>query len=221
MTPETSAKVKELLRDAAARKSSGWRQVNHASPGGQDIPVLYSAIDIGRDDRFVVVGRDLRPLAAMQQRLINAQQSMERDYVRLRHAETRYRLLFQVSSEAVMIVDAGNNAILDANPAALALFDENGPQDLSSPTFVGHFDAGGAPVVERFWPMSACDRRDHSARVSPRADANAVSPRRCFVRRVLAVPGSAVVAGASGGGRVEGDLDAAEVFRRGARRRWS
>ena len=68
--------------------------------------MLYSAINIGRDDRFVVVGRDLRPLAAMQQRLINAQQSMERDYVRLRHAETRYRLLFQVSSEAVMIVDA-------------------------------------------------------------------------------------------------------------------
>src|SRR5580698_3171570 len=117
VTSETSTKVAELLRDAAARKSSGWRQVNHPSPGGQDIPVLYSAIDIGRDDRFVVVGRDLRPLAAMQQRLVNAQQSMERDYVRLRHAETRYRLLFQVSSEAVMIVDAGSNAILDANPA--------------------------------------------------------------------------------------------------------
>ena len=91
------------------RKSSNWRQVNHPSPGGEDIPVLYSAINIGRDDRFVVVGRDLRPLAVMQQRLINAQQSMERDYIRLRHAETRYRLLFQVSSEAVMIVDAGNN----------------------------------------------------------------------------------------------------------------
>src|SRR6195952_5308405 len=35
VTPETRAKIGELLRDAAARKSSGWRQVNHASPGGQ------------------------------------------------------------------------------------------------------------------------------------------------------------------------------------------
>ena len=123
VTPDTRAKVSELLADAATRPSTSWRQVNHPSPGGEDIPVLYSAINIGREDRFVVVGRDLRPLAAMQQRLLNAQQSMERDYVRLRHAETRYRLLFQVSSEPVMIVDAGTSVILDANPAALALMD--------------------------------------------------------------------------------------------------
>jgi transcriptional regulator PpsR len=164
VTPDTSAKVGELLRDAAARKSSGWRQVNHASPGGQDIPVLYSAIDIGRDDRFVVVGRDLRPLAAMQQRLINAQQSMERDYVRLRHAETRYRLLFQVSSEAVMIIDGSSNAILDANPAALALFDENASQLIKS-SFVGHFDAADIPIVERLLADVRATGRDHTARV--------------------------------------------------------
>jgi transcriptional regulator PpsR len=163
VTRETSAKVGELLRDAAGRKSSGWRQVNHASPGGQDIPVLYSAIDIGRDDRFVVVGRDLRPLAAMQQRLINAQQSMERDYVRLRHAETRYRLLFQVSSEAVMIVDGSSNAILDANPAALALFDENAPRLLKS-NLLGHFDAAGAPAVERLLADVRVTGRDHTIR---------------------------------------------------------
>ncbi len=164
VTSETSAKVGELLRDVAARKSSVWRQVNHASPGGQDIPVLYSAIDIGRDDRFVVVGRDLRPLAAMQQRLINAQQSMERDYVRLRHAETRYRLLFQVSSEAVMIIDGSSNAILDANPAALALFDENAPQLIKS-SFIGHFDAAGIPIVERLLTDVRVTGRDHTARV--------------------------------------------------------
>jgi transcriptional regulator PpsR len=164
VTPETRDKVVELLRDAAARKSSGWRQVNHASPGGTDIPVLYAAIDIGREDRFVVVGRDLRPLAAMQQRLINAQQSMERDYVRLRHAETRYRLLFQVSSEAVMIVDAAGHAILDANPAALALFDANAPQLLKS-DFTGHFDASAAPVIERLLADVRATGRDHSVRV--------------------------------------------------------
>ncbi len=164
VTPETSAKVSELLQDAASRKSSTWRQVNHASPGGLDIPVLYSAIDIGREDRFVVVGRDLRPLAAMQQRLIHAQQSMERDYVRLRHAETRYRLLFQVSSEAVMIVDGSSNAIIDANPAALALFDENAPQLVKS-NFLGHFDPAGAQIVERLLADVRATGRDHSARV--------------------------------------------------------
>lgn len=140
VTPETQMKVKELLADAASKPSSTWRQVNHPSSGGDDIPVLYSAINIGRDDRFVVVGRDLRPLASMQQRLISAQQSMERDYARLRHAETRYRLLFQVSSEAVMIADASSQIVTDANPAALALLDDSTPKVLKS-TFSSHFNA--------------------------------------------------------------------------------
>jgi transcriptional regulator PpsR len=164
VTSETRDKIEELLRDAAIRKASGWRQVNHASPGGQDIPVLYAAIDIGRQDRFVLVGRDLRPLAAMQQRLINAQQSMERDYVRLRHAETRYRLLFQVSSEAVMIVDALGHTILDANPAALALFDANAPRLLKS-DFASHFDSASAAVIERLLADVRATGRDHTARV--------------------------------------------------------
>jgi transcriptional regulator PpsR len=163
VTPETRAKAGELLQDAAVRKSSSWRQVNHPSAGGEDIPVLYSAINIGRDDRFVVVGRDLRPLAAMQQRLVHAQQSMERDYVRLRHAETRYRLLFQVSSEAVMIVDSVSNAIIDANPAALALFDESAPQLLKS-AFPGHFDPAGAQAIQALLAEVRATGRDNSVR---------------------------------------------------------
>jgi transcriptional regulator PpsR len=164
VTSDTRAKVKELLHDAAVRKSPSWRQVNHPSAGGEDIPVLYSAINIGREDRFVVVGRDLRPLAAMQQRLINAQQSMERDYVRLRHAETRYRLLFQVSSEAVMIVDSVSNAIIDANPAALVLFDESAPQLLKS-GFPSHFDAAGAQAIQMLLSDVRATGRDSSAQV--------------------------------------------------------
>jgi len=163
VTSETRAKAEGLLQDAVAKKSSNWRQVNHPSAGGEDIPVLYSAINIGRNDRFVVVGRDLRPLAAMQQRLINAQQSMERDYVRFRHAETRYRLLFQVSSEAVMIVDAGSNMILDANPAALALLNESAPQLLKS-SFIGCFDADSAQVIQSLLADVRATGRDRSAR---------------------------------------------------------
>jgi transcriptional regulator PpsR len=164
VTPDAQAKVRELLLDAAALKSSSWRQVNHPSPRGEDIPILYSAINIGRKDRFVLVGRDLRPLATMQQRLINAQQSMERDYVRLRHAETRYRLLFQVSAEAVMIVDASNNAILDANPAALALLDERAPRLLKA-GFLSRFDSAGSQAVQTLLADVRATGRDNGARV--------------------------------------------------------
>jgi len=165
VTSDTQPKIRELLLDATVRDAATWRQVNHPSPGGDDIPVLYSAINFGRDDRLLVVGRDLRQLAMMQQRLINAQQSMERDYIRLRHAETRYRLLFQVSSEAVMIVDATSELIVDANPATLALFDTGAPQALNTP-MVGYIDPADQQTVLNLLADVRSTGRDGRARVN-------------------------------------------------------
>ncbi|MBI5128782.1 MAG: transcriptional regulator PpsR [Rhodopseudomonas palustris] len=164
VTSDTQPKIRELLLDATVRDASTWRQVNHPSPGGEDVPVLYSAVNFGRDDRLLVVGRDLRQLAMMQQRLINAQQSMERDYIRLRHAETRYRLLFQVSSEAVMIVDATSELIVDANPATLALFDTTAPQTLNSPVS-GYFDGADQQAVLNLFGDVRSTGRDGRAKV--------------------------------------------------------
>ena len=64
----------------------------------------------------------------MQARLIAAQvaQTMERDYWKLREVETRYRLLFDASNEAVLLAHASNMRIVEANPwspsHALGLF---------------------------------------------------------------------------------------------------
>jgi transcriptional regulator PpsR len=164
VTNDSRIKLKAMLQDIADRKSTGWRQVNHPSPAGADIPVLYSAIDIGRKDRTIFVGRDLRQLATMQQRLISAQQTMERDYTRLRQAETRYRLLFQVASEAVLIVDTNSHAIVDANPAALALFDEAAPTLLKT-DFVARFEPADAASVSRLLADVRSSGRDGSAQV--------------------------------------------------------
>jgi transcriptional regulator PpsR len=161
VTSDTRGKADELMRDAVAKKSSIWRQVNHPSPSGMDIPVSYSAVNIGRDDRFVIVGRDLRQLASMQQRLVSAQQSMERDYIRLRHAETRYRLLFQVSSEAVVMLDAQSQLIIDANPAALALFDEAAPK-LTKSEFATQFDPTDQPAILKFFADIRATGRDNA-----------------------------------------------------------
>jgi transcriptional regulator PpsR len=144
---DSQAKVKALLQDAIGKGQSVWRHVNHPSPGGGDIPILYAAVSIGRKDRFVMIGRDLRQVASVQQRLVEAQQAMERDYLRLRQTETRYRLLFHVASEAVMIVDASSNVILDANPAAVALLGGGEPKLLKS-ELSSHFDAARAQVIE-------------------------------------------------------------------------
>jgi transcriptional regulator PpsR len=163
VTSDTQLKIRELLLDATVRDASTWRQVNHPSPGGEDVPVLYAAINIARADRFLLAGRDLRQLATMQQRLINAQQSMERDYIRLRHAETRYRLLFQVSSEAVMIVDSASELIVDANPATLALFDVGAQQALNS-SVATYFEPTDQQVVMNLLADVRSTGRDGKAR---------------------------------------------------------
>jgi transcriptional regulator PpsR len=129
VTVESRPKVEALLRESRANAAPRWRHINHPSIDGADLPLSYSAIALpqqgGRGKpgvRSVVFGRDLRANAALQQRLISAQQAMERDYWRLRHMETRYRSLFQVASEAVLILDAVSGKLEEANPAALALF---------------------------------------------------------------------------------------------------
>jgi transcriptional regulator PpsR len=64
----------------------------------------------------------------MQQRLVAAQQTMEREYAQLRQAETRYRLLFQITGEAVLILDASSNRIVESNRTACTLLDLSSQQ---------------------------------------------------------------------------------------------
>ncbi len=121
VTVESRPKVKALLQDAVRNAPAKWREINHPANDGPDIPVRYFALNVGEAGRVVAIGRDLRSVAALQQRLLDTQHAMEREYARLRHAETRYRLLFQVASEAVLIINALNQKVVEANPAALHL----------------------------------------------------------------------------------------------------
>ena len=126
VTVESREKVAAMLRDAQG-KAAHWRQVNHPT-AGDDLPVMYSAVRVapppgGREGsvRIVAFGRDLRSTMALQRRLIESQQAMERDYWRFREAETRYRSLFQTATEPVLIVDGQSQKVAEANPAAEAL----------------------------------------------------------------------------------------------------
>ena len=120
---ESQPKIDSMLRDAQANRTSPWRQVTHQTTRGRDVPILYSTVRLGGSDRIVALGRDLRAVAALQQRLVDAQMSMERDYAKLRFAETRYRLLFQTSAEPVIILDGATHRIVEANPAATSLLE--------------------------------------------------------------------------------------------------
>ena len=61
----------------------------------------------------------MQAVAELQSRLVSAQQASEREYWKLRDIETRYRLLFDASNEAVLMVGADDLRIVEANPAAM------------------------------------------------------------------------------------------------------
>lgn len=146
VTVESRPKVEAMLADAAAGRPPRWRQVNHPTPSGTDVPVIYSAVPCGRTGRIIAVGRDLRGIAQLQQRLVDAQQAIEQDYWRLRHAETRYRLLFEMASEALLIVDAAHRKIVEVNPAAASLLGEPARR-LTGQSFPRSLDEEGSSIV--------------------------------------------------------------------------
>jgi transcriptional regulator PpsR len=147
VTVESRHKVEALLRDSSGSGMPRWRMVNHRSDTGTDLPVLYAALKINPAGQVVAFGRSMRPMANLQQQLVSAQQSMEREYLKLRQAEARHRLLFQVSSEAVLIVDATTRKILEANPAAGALLGE-GSKRLVGRIFPDGFDEASNNTVQ-------------------------------------------------------------------------
>ena len=128
------------------------------------MPIRYVAVEASRDGRVVAIGRDMRAAAALQQRLLAAQQSMERDYVRLRQIESRYRLLFDESSEAVFIVETSNRRITEANPAARRL---SGTEDhLTGQPFVAMLDAASRDVALTLMGAVAAAEQSTVARVT-------------------------------------------------------
>lgn len=124
VTLESRVKVSEMLQDVATGQPPRWRQINHPLKAGEDLPVRYKFIRVGRDGHAVAVGRDMRAVASMQQRLVSAELSIEQEYARLRHIETRYRLLMQVATEALIVVDGRSGRVVEANPAAANLLNK-------------------------------------------------------------------------------------------------
>jgi transcriptional regulator PpsR len=134
---ELRTKAEEMLRDAD--KNPQWRQLNHdgVEPSW---PAQCLALRVPGTACTLVLMRDLAPVSVLQQRLVQSQQAMEREYWSFRQAETRYRHLFQVSHEAVLVVDAGTLKVLEANPAAQALLGAAAGRPLVGAPFPIGFD---------------------------------------------------------------------------------
>ena len=109
-------KVEALLQEAQHHGVSRRRELSHRSATGGDIPVSWAAVRLGERGPLLVVGRDLRAVSAIQQRFLDTQQALEREYWQRRQTESHYRQLFQVANDAVLVLDAQDGLVLDANP---------------------------------------------------------------------------------------------------------
>ena len=146
VSADSRVKVAALLRNPGSRPR--WRQVNHRTSQGADIPVQYATMRIGDIGPVVAIGRDLSGVAQLQQRLVTAQQSLERDYASVRQAETKYRALFHLSSEAILIVNARSGIVTDLNPVAEKLLGATAARARGN-RFPRGFDRDGSEALRR------------------------------------------------------------------------
>ncbi len=93
-------------------------EINHFDNATWDFPIRYTFHVTGRDDTILMLGRDLRPIAELQQRLVRAQLALEKDYESQRDFETRYRVLMEAVRDAMLLIDTTNGKVLDLNSAA-------------------------------------------------------------------------------------------------------
>ena len=153
VTVESRSKLDALLSDAASDRPLRWRHLNHPSDAGSDdVAISYSAVQVDTGGAVIAVGRDLRPLSALQRRLVDAQQALERDYASLRQAEARYRILFETATDALLILDAQTHRITEANPAARAAFSQDArpdPRRAGSRSLSERFDTASRPIVRQ------------------------------------------------------------------------
>jgi len=123
---DSKKKVAALLNPKDAEESHRWRQINILMADGSSLPLMMSTIQVYKDNKIIAVGKDLRNLANLQQRLVEAQQAIETDYLRLRFAEARYKQLFDLSLTAHVILDGNSFKILEVNPVANELLSDYG-----------------------------------------------------------------------------------------------
>ena len=81
LTVESVPKLdRQLAAVASSAPASRYMELNHSDDGDWDFPIRYTLHQVGPDGSILLLGRDLRPIAEMQQQLVRAQLALERDY---------------------------------------------------------------------------------------------------------------------------------------------
>ncbi len=166
VTAESREKVAVLLSAPGSAGERRWRHVNHRREGEFDLPLRYFTIAGSAPGWTLAIGRDMRGVSRMQQRLLDAQQSMEREYTRVREAETRFRLLFQIATEGVIIIAGNSFKAADINPAAARLLGKS-TKDLQGASLESVFGVEAASSVRETLAVARKTGRSEQLELSP------------------------------------------------------
>lgn len=120
MLPDSLPKLDAQLTAyrAGEKAKADAIEVNHHDQSNWEFPIRYTVHKTNRDDMVLMLGRDLRPIAELQHRLVKAQLALEKDYESHRDYETRYRVIMEASRDAMVLVDVSSGRIVDVNSLA-------------------------------------------------------------------------------------------------------
>lgn len=186
MTVETRPKGEALI-DAAfggGEAEPQLRHINHLSGRPADVAVEYSLLRFDEGEHAIAFGRDLRPLVALQQRLVDAQASLERDYAELRNTEARYRMLFDETPEPLFVLDARTARIRETNPAGRRL---GGAATLPGANFTDGLEPRSRAGFTRFLANVRSDGQVEPIRVRLAASRSAAATREILLAGSLLI----------------------------------
>lgn len=113
--PKLEAQLERFMGEGNSRTAI---ELNHSGDADLEFPIRYSFHSIGPDGVILMLGRDLRPIAEMQQQLVKAQMALESDYEVQREYHTRLRVLMEAGRDAFMFVNQSTGRIVDLNSSA-------------------------------------------------------------------------------------------------------
>ncbi|MEM7733647.1 MAG: transcriptional regulator PpsR [Pseudomonadota bacterium] len=141
LTEESQSKFANRLKIAADSPTIARRplELNHIDHDTWQFPIRYSLHIIDGSQDVLLMGRDLQPIAEVQQRLVTEQVARERDQQRIRSGETFYRVVLEASETPFVLVDADRGRVHDMNVSAARLLGSK-PETLSGNSFAQIFE---------------------------------------------------------------------------------
>jgi transcriptional regulator PpsR len=145
--PKFEARIAQLKE---GQKELRPVELNHRPTHQQtELPVRYTFHWSAEDGSTLLLGSDLRPVAEMQQQLVEAQIALENDYDARREHEIRLKVLMESSDVATVFIALNTGVISSCNSAAEVLLGRSRKELMDAPFATEFEDEGVTSLIDR------------------------------------------------------------------------